>query len=168
MKLVRKILTILNSNISPFEIGYGVALGSIIGLTPFLALHNLVVFILIILLNVNISSALLAVAVFSIIGHFTDPIANLIGKLLLVKMDFLNPFWTNLYNMPIVPLTRFNNTVVLGSLVLSLVLFVPIAVLTIKFIVYYRSKLASKVAQWKIMKLFKLSPIYKIFSAYIP
>ena len=84
IKIVKRLIRILQSEISPSQIAGGVALGSIIGFTPFMALHNLVIFFLILILKVNISTALLSVALFSIIGYFTDPLANTIGFFLLV------------------------------------------------------------------------------------
>ncbi|MFH1369530.1 MAG: TIGR03546 family protein [Elusimicrobiota bacterium] len=159
LKLLKRIITILQSEISPSQVAWGFALGSIMGLTPFSALHNYFVFVLILMLNVNMSSATLAVIVFSFIGMLMDPLAHKIGYYLLVTNQSLNSTWVSLYNMPVVPFTRFNNTVVLGSLVISLILFLPVYFAAKKFIVYYRAHFKDKVAKWKIMKLFKVSNI---------
>lgn len=164
IKILKKLLKLLHSNIDPAEIAGGFALGSIIGLTPLFALHNLLVFIGIILLNVNIASAFFGIMLFSIIGVFTDPVSHHIGYLLLVKAELLTPFWTTLYNMPIVPFTRFNNTVVLGSLVISLLVCIPLHIATKKFIVFYREKLAQKAQKWKIITILKSTGIYKLYT----
>ena len=167
-KVIKQIFNLLHSNISPKEIAFGFALGSIIGLTPFFTLHNLFIFFLLIILNVNISAGMLAVVIFGLIGYLTDPIAHQIGYFLLVKTKSLEGLWTSLYNMPIVPFTRFNNTVVLGSLVISLVLFIPIVIFTEKFIVFYRNNLSKKVEQLKIIRLIKASSIYNLYKKFNP
>ncbi len=167
-KLIKSIFNLLHSNISPLEIALGFALGSIIGLTPFFTLHNLFIFLLLIILNVNFSAGMLGIMVFGLIGYLTDPLAHKIGYLLLVEIKSLEPFWTNLYNMPIVPFTRFYNTVVLGSLVISLVLFVPVVIFTKNFVVFYRNNLSSKVQKWKIVKIIKASGIYNFYKKFKP
>ena len=48
------------------------------------------------------------------------------GRSSLLTAPSLRPLWTTCYNMPLVPYTNFNNTVVLESLVGWLVLVVPI------------------------------------------
>jgi uncharacterized protein (TIGR03546 family) len=61
--------------------------------------------------------------------------------------------------MPVIPFTKFYNTVVLGSLVISIILFIPCYIFSKKFIVFYRANYKDKVAKWKIMKLFKLTSV---------
>jgi len=167
-KIIKRIFKLLHSNVAPGEIAFGFALGSIIGLTPFFALHNLFIFILLLLLNVNFSAAMVAVAVFGIVGYLTDPLAHALGYFLLVHAKVLEPLWTSLYNTPFVPFTRFYNTVVLGGFVLSCLLFIPLVLGTKRFVVFYRNNLAQKVQQWKILKVFKASKIYKLYSRFKP
>ena len=84
LKLIRKFIKILNADASPSQIAGGIALGSIIGITPFCSLHNLIVFILIILIKVNITSALFSIDLFGMIGWMIDPLSNQFGYFLLV------------------------------------------------------------------------------------
>jgi uncharacterized protein (TIGR03546 family) len=166
INIVKKFIGLFHSNINPDEIAAGFALGSIIGFTPFFALHNLFVFFLIIIFNVNIGAAMFGAFIFSMVGVFTDPIAHQIGYLLLVKAEALTPFWTQLYNMPIVPFTRFNNTVVLGSLIISIILFIPVWLMFKKLIILYRTKWKDKVDKWKIMQLMKSTSIYDYYTKF--
>lgn len=164
IKIVKKFIRLLHSNVDPAQIAGGFALGSIIGLTPLFSLHNLIVAFIIIILNVNIASAFFGMLIFSVIGFFTDSIAHSIGYWLLVSMESLTPLWTRLYNMPIVPFTRFNNTVVLGSLIISLLLFIPVLIGFKKFIILYRSKFQEKVLKWKIVTVLKSTPLVKFYT----
>ncbi|MBN1385321.1 MAG: TIGR03546 family protein [Elusimicrobia bacterium] len=166
IKILKKTMAILNSNATPSQIAGGVVLGSFIGLAPFFCLHKLFVFLLIIFLNVNMGSAFLSILIFSVIGLLVDPLAHQIGYALLVKTSALADMWTALYNMPIVPFTRFYNTIILGSFVIALILILPVFFGTKKFVVYYREHLAKKVENWKIIKVFKLSGFYKLYSKF--
>jgi uncharacterized protein (TIGR03546 family) len=163
-KILKSVVQFLHSNISPKEIAFGFALGAIIGLIPYFTLISFFVFFLIIILNVNFSAAMFSLALFKIIGFITDPIAHKIGYFLLVKVKFLENFWTTLYNMPIVPFTRFYNTVVLGSFIISIILFLPIVIFVEKFIIFYRKNLAQKVERLKIIKLLKLTSLYEWYN----
>jgi len=165
-KTLKTAVQLLHSDISPNQIAGGAALGSIIGLSPHFSLQNLVIFFIILVLNVNIGAAFLAIGLFGLVGFLLDPVAHKVGYLLLVKADALTPLWTYLYNLPIVPFTRFYNTVVLGSLVIAVILFIPVFLLAKKLIVLYRTHWRSHVEQWKIMKLFKLTSIYNIYDKY--
>jgi uncharacterized protein (TIGR03546 family) len=162
-KLLKKLLVILQSEISPVQIAWGAALGLVLGMAPFSALHTYLIFILILLLNVNIGSAMLAAAVFAIVGLITDPIADSVGYYFLVNVPALQPLWEKLYNMPLVPFTRFYNTVVLGNFIISLVLLVPIFFFALWFVKYYRANLREKVSKWKIVKLLGASSVYSIY-----
>ncbi|MHB9154816.1 MAG: TIGR03546 family protein [Endomicrobiales bacterium] len=166
LKIFKGLIKVLHSEISPNEIAGGVSLGAIIGLTPFNTLHNYFIFLLILVLKVNIGAAMLSMALFGLAGYFLDPLAQQTGYFLLVKSGALTGVWTTLYNLPIVPFTRFNNTVVLGSLVISLVLFVPVFILTVRLIVLYRARWRAKVEKWGIVKWLKLSPFYNLYDKY--
>lgn len=163
LKLIGKFISVLRSAASPNQIAWGFALGTIPGLTPINALHNLVVLILIIILNVNLASATLALAIFSLIAWIFDPFFHTIGFAVLVQIPFLQPLWTDMYNAPIAPLTRFNNTVVMGSLLVALVLFVPNYLLFKIFVQRYRESWNAKIAKWKIIQIMKGSKFVQLY-----
>ncbi len=159
VNLLARLISILHSGEEPRHLAGGFALGSIIGLTPLMSLHNLIIACLVLLLNVSISSALFAMVIFGAIGHFLDPLFHRLGYYLLVEVPALQPVWTHLYNVPIAPLTKFYNTVVLGSLVASLVLFWPTYAGFKSVVKLYRRHVAARVDQWRIMKLIKANTI---------
>jgi len=125
LNLILKLLKPLQSKRKPRNIALGFALGSIIGLTPLWSLHNLLVLFLILVLDVSVFAALFSIIVFSSIAYLFDPFFHYVGYFLLVEVKWLEPFWTDLYNIPVLPWTKFYNTVVLGSLVVSLLAFYP-------------------------------------------
>ncbi len=165
LKILKKFLKILNSDANPAQVAAGFAFGSVIGLTPFWSLHNAVVWILILLLRVHISSALVSTALFSVVGFFIDPLADTVGYLILADLGLLHGVWTALYNMPIVPFTHFNNTVVMGSLVISLVLFIPIMFLMKRFVIVYRARLRQRLEKIKVFQILKASKLYQWYES---
>jgi uncharacterized protein (TIGR03546 family) len=163
VKILSKLLKALRSNAAPGQIAWGFALGMILGLTPFMSMHNLVVIFLITILNVNLSAVFLGLMVFSGFAYLLDPLFHSIGYFLLVEVNFLQGLWETMYNTPIIALSGFNNTVVLGSLVSSLLLLFPVFLFMKWFVVYYRENLESKVQKMKIVVLLKGSKLYKFY-----
>jgi uncharacterized protein (TIGR03546 family) len=150
-KLIKEILKILQTDISPNQIAFGAAVGVFLGLVPGIAM-KCVFFFLILLLRVNIGSALAACTLFGVLGLALDPAADKIGFFIL-NADSLVPFWTYLYNAEIIPLTNFNNSLVAGNIVLGIIFFAPVFFASKKFISYYRTHWRDKVIKWRVTKL---------------
>lgn len=167
LKLLQSLVKALHSEGTPGQLAAGLALGSILGLTPLVSLHNAVVFALIVMLNVSFAGALLGWAVFIPIGFLLDPLFDRIGHTLLFTPS-LTPLFTTLYNMPVVPLTNFNNTVTLGSLVVSLVLFVPFFYLFRWGVARYRATIGERVRQSKWYRAVTASKLYNVYRLFKP
>ncbi|HEY3280486.1 MAG TPA: TIGR03546 family protein [Gemmatimonadales bacterium] len=167
VKLLQSLVKALHSEGTPGQVAAGIALGSILGLTPLVSLHNAVVFGLIVLLNVSFPAAMLAWAVFVPVGFLLDPVFDRIGHTLLFTPS-LTPLWTSLYNMPVVPLTNFNNTVTLGSLVFSLVFFVPLFFMSRWGIARYRATIGERVKQSKWYRAVTASKVYNLYRLFRP
>jgi uncharacterized protein (TIGR03546 family) len=164
LKIVRDFIKILREGQTPAQIAGGFALGSIVGFSPMFTLQGLAIWFIILALDVNLSAALLALTLCSLFAYLLDPIFHWLGFQLLVNVDFLKDLWTWLYNAPVAPLTRFNNTVVMGSLTAAILLFIPIYVGMKKFVVAYRSTVGKKIEQWKIAKVIKQSWIVQTYT----
>ena len=164
LKFLGKILKVLRDGPSPAQVAGGFALGMFLGLIPFFNLYTLLIILVIFILNVNISAAVLGLMVFKLFAYLLDPVFHDLGYALLVKAEFLQDFWTSLYNLPVFPLTKFNNTVVLGSFISALVLSIPVFFLSKTGVVQYRGKLEPAVKNMKIVKVVQSSKIYDIYS----
>jgi len=161
IKILRSIIKILNTDASPRGIAFGAVLGVFMGLVPGIAM-KCVFFFLIMLFRVNISFAFISAAFFAAVGLLLDPVSDKVGYYAL-NMEALLPFYTYLYNLPLVPFTNFYNTIVAGSFVFSIVFSVPVYLAAIKFAVYYRANIRPKVLKWRITKLlFAGSMSYRI------
>ncbi len=135
----------------------------IIGLTPVWSLHNLIVLVLLIIINVNLGMAIFSFLLFSAFAYLFDPLFHSLGFWILVDIPALKELWTSMYNTPIIALTRFNNTVVMGSLVVSLLLLVPAYFAAKWFVVYYREHIDAKMQKLKIVQAVKGSKIYNLY-----
>jgi uncharacterized protein (TIGR03546 family) len=163
LKILGKLIKVLRSNASPAQIAWGFALGTFLGFTPLLCLHNLGIVFLIFIFNVNVSAALFGWLVSGLLSFFLDPLFHSIGFGMLVQIGFLQPLWTDLYNASVAPLTRFNNTIVMGSFVFSLIAFVPAYLLFRKFVVVYRSSWNEKLQKVKFFRILKGTKFVKLY-----
>ena len=163
LKILGKFIKVLSSEASPNRIAWGFALGAIPGLTPLASLHNLVVLLLVLLLRVNISAALLAFILYGAIAWTLDPLFHAIGHGVLVGFDGLRPLWTWLYNLPIAPLSRFNNTVVMGGLLAGLALLAP-NYLGFRWMVRrYRDSWNQAIQKWRITRAIQGSKLVRAY-----
>jgi len=161
LTLVKDIIKILRTGENPGQIAGGFALGTLLGLWPGFTLQELLVWLVLLVLNVNIAAALLALTVVTLIAYLFDPLVHRLGYAVLVQADALRGLWTALYNAPIAPLTRFNNTVVMGSFVLGLVFVLPVYLGTKRFVVAYRTHIGAKVEKWKFYQVIKQSSLIR-------
>lgn len=167
VKLLQSLVKALHSEGTPGQLAAGIALGSILGLTPLVSLHNAVVFALIVMLNVSFPGAMLGWALFVPIGFLLDPLFDAIGHALLF-MPGLTSLFTSWYNMPVVPLTDFNNTITLGSLVFSIVLFLPLFFATRLGVTRYRATVGERLRQSKWYRALTASKLYNVYRLFRP
>jgi uncharacterized protein (TIGR03546 family) len=167
LKYIQGLFKALNENRSPNEVAAGVALGMIIGLIPKGNLLALLIWVIIMIFQVNISMATAAIVLFAIFGHITDPVAEKLGFFLLSGVPALKGLWTALYNTPIIPFTNFNNTLVMGNFALGLLLFVPVFFAMRRFVVVYRLRYRERVMQWKLMKAFQASAAFDLYQRWM-
>ena len=122
------------------QMAVGFALGAALGLTPLLSLHNLVFLAAPIMLRLSISTFLIAWMGAIPFGFLLDPLFHRLGSALL-SSELLTPLWIQAANAPLVPLTQFNNTVTLGSLVFWAVAAIPLFLLSRRGVGSYRGGL---------------------------
>ena len=168
IKLLRSLVKTLHSDGTPAQIAFGVALGAALGLTPIMNAHNLLVLLLLAVLNVSFAAGMFAWALFVPIGFLLDPLFDRIGHWLLVELASLRPFWTAWDNIPGLALTNFSNTVVLGSVVAWLLLFLPIYFASRHGVVRYRASIGARVQQSRYYKALQASKLYHVYTWFRP
>lgn len=168
VKLLQSLVKALNSDGTPGQVAAGIALGAVLGLTPLMNLHNLVLFSLAIVINVSFPGVMLGWAVFVPVGFVLDPLFDAVGRALLVGLPPLTPFWTWCYNAPVVPLTNFNNTIVLGSFVCWAVAFVPLFFLLRWAVAKYRATVYERLKRTRAFQAVKASQLYNLYTLFRP
>ena len=163
LEILVKLVKILRSAASPHQIAMGFVFGMIIGLTPFWSFHNLILIVLLIILNINIAAAIFSFIIFTAIAYLLDPLFHSFGFFLLVDMESLSAFWTWLVHLPILAWSRYNNTVVIGSLVSALIAALPAYLMVKKGVISYRENIDAKMQKWKIVQAVKGSKIYMFY-----
>ncbi len=165
LKQIFNLFKMLNSETGTYQIASGMALGFALGMSPFLSLQGLLIILIIVIFRVQFGAATLSAFFFAFIAYLLDPLFHVVGDEILHAASLQN-LWTDLYNMPLVPLTRFNNTVVMGSGVVGLVLFIPLFFLFKKLIEKYRLTFVARFKDTKIWKSFQLTSFYKWYCTY--
>jgi uncharacterized protein (TIGR03546 family) len=160
------LIRMMHSETDPRQISLGFGLGMIPGLTPLTSPHNLLVLLALFFFRVNISAAILSWGVFKILAFALDPLFHQIGLFFLTSVEFLQGLWTSLYNAPLIPYTRFNNSIVMGSLIFSLIAFYPIYWGGKVMVLKYRETLMARFNRLKIVNVFRASNLYKWYSRY--
>jgi len=159
------LLKILNSETGETQIAAGMSLGLILGFSPFFSLQTPLVFLIILIFRVQASAAFLAGFFFAFIAWMTDPIADVLGRHILESTS-LRPLFGILYNMPIIPLTRFNDSVVMGSFAIAIILTVPCFYFFRWAIRRYRILVVSKLKSTRWWKVMKSTTLYKWYAKY--
>ncbi|MBI4060613.1 MAG: TIGR03546 family protein [Elusimicrobia bacterium] len=162
LRLLKDLFASLHGGSDPRHLAGGFALGAALGLIPKGNLFAAAFLLLFFALRLNKGMALMSAAFFTPIGYWADGLAHRLG-LALLGADALRGVWTALYDLPIVPLTRFNNTVVLGNLVLGLVLFAPLYVSFLRFVAWYNATWAVRVERLKLVQALKSMAWYRTY-----
>jgi len=118
------------------RLAWGCAGGMAIGVVPNDSLLVYLLGILLLCSTANLLCAALSGFLFSWLAHFGDPLAHQLGELVLTSNQ-LEPCWLYLYKLPVIPWTRFNNTVVMGNLLVAALLLYPTYRISYQFFLAY-------------------------------
>lgn len=165
LKQIFAFLKMLNSETGHNSLAAGVAAGFILGMSPMLSLQSLLVLICIFVFRIQMGAAFLAAFFFAFIAWILDPMFHGLGSSIL-EMSALEPLFTAMYNMPLVPLTRFNNSIVMGAGVLAILLSPVIYFLSLYLILKYRSTVLAWIKQTKFWKAVQATSIYNWYYSY--
>ncbi len=155
LKFLRKFYKALSTDAEPAAIAFGVAFGTMAGFVPVTSRFGLVCIFLVLILRVQISSALLAWAIAraaSMAG--VALLFNPVGDALLTA-DGLRSFWTWSLNLPVVAWLELEYSAILGGAILGTalgaLLFFPIRLLVIAYRRWVEEKLeSSRFFKWMV------------------
>jgi uncharacterized protein (TIGR03546 family) len=153
-----KVFAALNANSNPAQIAGGVACAFLIALLPGLNLFAVLILIITFFIRINTVMMFIFIPIFQIITPLLDPILNWI-RFNVLRQEFLQSVFTRMSEMPIIPLSGFNNTLVAGGLITGIALFVPVFLLFIVLVNSYRKHIRDKIANSRFAKAFSKIPL---------
>lgn len=165
IKQLINLIRLLHSDTGQNQIAAGLSFGVFLGFAPFLSLQTLLVLFIVFIFRVQLGAAFLSAFFFKFIAYLLDPVADPIGRTLL-ENELLRSLWTSMYNVPFLPMTRFNNSIILGSFAISIILCPILFFIFKKLVVQYQTHLVQKFESSKMWKLFKATKIYDWYSKY--
>jgi len=113
----------------PAQLAWGVAFGVLLGIVPHGNLLAIALVILILSLRLNQGIATIAAVASTFLATRVDPYSHQVGRYVLTHED-LSRHVANAWQLPFVPWTDINDTIVIGSLVIGVAALVPIFLLT--------------------------------------
>jgi len=161
IKGIAKLILALNGNVSKTQIAAGFAWGVLLGLVPAGNAFWIVLFLLSFFFTHHHGGKIAALAILKIILPLLAVQIDKLGWYIL-HIDSLRPFFTSLYNMPFVPFTRFNNTLVMGGLASGIILWLPVFFLFVAIIPFYRNTIGPKIKNSKIVKTIAGFPLFSM------
>jgi uncharacterized protein (TIGR03546 family) len=165
LKQLFAFIKLLNSDTGNISLAAGMTCGFILGMTPALSLHSLLIFVILFFFRIQIGAALLMAFFFKFVAYLLDPVFHSIGGKVL-EIESLQSLYTSLYNMPLIPFTRFNNSIVMGSAVITFALSPFVFLLSQYFIVKYRQIVVARFKETKIWKAIEATKFYQWYYKY--
>lgn len=165
LKQLFAFVKLLNSETGTNQIAAGLAVGFILGMTPGFSLQTLIVIILLFFFRIQIGAATISAFFFAFIAYLLDPLFHSTGRWIL-ELEGFKSLFTTMYNLPIVPFTRFNNTVVMGSGVISILLSPFVFILSRILVEKYRATVLKRFQETKFWKAVKATSLYKWYYKY--
>ncbi|MFP5520338.1 MAG: TIGR03546 family protein, partial [Bdellovibrionia bacterium] len=159
LKQLFAFIRLLNSDTGTYQLASGLALGIVLGFSPFISIQTFIILTIILFFRVQIGAAFVSAFFFKFVAFLFDGPADSLGRKILENPDF-TPLFTQMYNMPLVPLTRFNNSIVMGSGVVGFLLAIPGFFVFTFLIRKYRETILVKIQDSKLMKAIKATPFY--------
>jgi len=103
-------------------------------------------------------SKILVMAIIKLLAFAWAPLTDGLGFYILTYPSLQDTF-TAWYNMPFVPFTNFNHTLVAGGIVAGIVLFIPAYFIVLALVPVYRRTIAQKIRETKLFKNITKAPL---------
>jgi len=161
LKAIAKLILALNGNVSKSQLAAGFAWGALLGLVPAGNFFWIVLFLVSFFFMHNHGAKIFSLAIIKLLSPFIVMGLDSVGWTVL-HIEALRPVFITMYNMPFVPFTKFNNTLVMGGIVSGIVLWLPIFFIFLALIPLYRNHVASKIRDSKIVRTIAKFPLFSL------
>ncbi len=122
---IQSVAEVFTSERSPKGVAAGLTWGLVLGLLPKDNLLAAGLGMMVLCLQVNLPATVFATALFSALARWVDLLADPLGEFLLTYPPLLS-LWSFAAGLPLARWTSFNNTAVLGNVILGIVLAFPL------------------------------------------
>jgi uncharacterized protein (TIGR03546 family) len=155
-----KIVKLFTKNESTGEVAAGVCMGMFMGFIPLNGPMAILLFALLFIFKINRLASILVLPLFKLFYVLgVSLMADKLGGLVLINMEFMAPIWRIITHLPLLALLDLNNTLVAGGLLISGILCFPAYVLSKKGIVVLREKYFAKIQGSKFVRWFLKLPL---------
>ncbi len=158
LKKLIKLLKAFNGNVNPGEIAHAFACGAILGLMPKNNLLWYLVLVFILFIRINKPAYLIMILVGAAVSPAFDGLFDTVGYAFLT-IPALSGFFAMLIDIPFVAFTKFNNSVVMGSFLCGIVLYVPLYFAGRGLVFVWRKYAADFIRNSKIAKAINKLPL---------
>ena len=158
IKFIKKILTALSSNTDSALISHALSCGILLGFMPKNNLLWYLIFVFIFFMRIQRATFTVSVLLGAALAVFMDPLFDTVGCYIL-SLTSLEPFYIKLLGIPFVAFTKFNNSIVMGSLVCGIVLYVPLFFIARLAVFLWRKFLTPAIRKTKLIKLISTIPL---------
>lgn len=165
LKQIFALIKLLNSDTETRSIALGACVGFFLAMSPGFSLQTLIVILVLFFFRIQIGAAMLTAFFFGLVAYLLDPVFDRVGDLVL-SQEALRPLFTTLYNLPLFPLTRFNNTIVMGGTVVALLCLPFVYLGTGLLVAKYRATVVARFKETKFWKGLKATGFYKWYLKY--
>lgn len=160
LSYIIKLLKALGANSKPSQIANSFCIGFILGVLPKNNLLWWLVFVFFMFVRINKAGYFIMMLLGAFISPYLDPTFHKIGEFVLTY-EPLVPVYSKLLEIPFVGFTRFNNTIVCGSLVGGLLAYLPLYIFMLVFIWVWRKWIAPFFNRSKVVKMFFQLPLVR-------
>jgi uncharacterized protein (TIGR03546 family) len=158
LNAVVKFFKTLNSNSHPDEIAHAVCLGFILGLMPKDNALWYIALVFSFFLRINRGALLLCTAFFALVAPVFDTLLDAMGYWVLTLKPASGAFRA-LLDIPFVAFTKFNNSIVMGSIALGAVAYLPLYFAARLLVGLWRKTAVQKIAASKAYGTFLKLPL---------
>lgn len=155
---VVKLFKALNTNSHPGEIAHAASIGILLGLIPKNNALWYILFVFFLFVRIHKGTLVLSILLGTLLAPLLDPLFDSLGYTVLTFEAF-KPAYANLLEIPFVAFTKFNNTIVAGSLTSSLILYIPVYILTRFLVFIWRKFVVPALSQNKLVQVLYKTPL---------
>ncbi len=152
-----KLIQALSSNTAPSQIAHAFSCGILLGFLPKDNILWYLLFVFMLFMRLQRGLFALSIIVGSLLTALLDPTFDSVGTAILTN-EALIPYFVKLLNIPFVAFTKFNNTIVMGSLFCGIIMYIPCYVFARIFTLLWRKYMATYVRKIKFLTAIKQVP----------